>query len=95
MARALIVGLRRESEEIDIVRVHDVGLRTMDDPTILQWAADQSRVLITHDIRTVPHFAHQPATRPPQPSRVSRSTASPPETGRRAPPCSSTATSVR
>ena len=46
IARALVVGLRREFEEVDIVRVQDVGLRTMDDPTILQWAAEQGRVLI-------------------------------------------------
>jgi predicted nuclease of predicted toxin-antitoxin system len=59
IARALIVGLRRAFEEIDIVRVHDVGLRTMDDVTILQWAADNGRALITHDIRTMPDFAHQ------------------------------------
>ena len=26
----------------------------MDDPTILQWAAEQGRVLITHHIRTMP-----------------------------------------
>jgi predicted nuclease of predicted toxin-antitoxin system len=58
IARALIVGLRREFEEIDIVRVQDVGLRTMDDQAILQWAAEQGRVLITHDIRTMPDFAH-------------------------------------
>ncbi|MGL5825744.1 MAG: hypothetical protein ACRCZD_04880 [Phycicoccus sp.] len=36
IVRALITGLRRESDDIDIVRVQDVGLRTMDDPTILQ-----------------------------------------------------------
>jgi hypothetical protein len=59
IARALIVGLRRELEDIDIVRVQDVGLRTMDDPTILRWAADQGRVLITHDVRTMPDFAHR------------------------------------
>lgn len=59
IARALIAGLQRKFEDIDIVRVQDVGLRTMDDPTILQWAADQRRALITHDIRTMPDFAHQ------------------------------------
>lgn len=59
IARALIIGLRRKFEEIDVVRVQDVGLRTMDDPTILRWAAAQSRVLITHDIRTMPDFAHE------------------------------------
>ena len=41
------------------MRVQDVGLRTLDDPTILQWAADHGRVLITHDARTVPAFAYE------------------------------------
>lgn len=59
IARALIVGLRRAYAAIDIVRVQDVGLRTADDPTILQWAADQERLLITQDIRTMPGFAFQ------------------------------------
>lgn len=35
-----------------------MGLRTADDLTILQWAADDGRVLVTHDIKTVPDFAH-------------------------------------
>lgn len=55
----LVLGLPRRVEEFDIVRVQDVGLRTADDPTILQWAADEGRVLVTHDIRTVPDFAHE------------------------------------
>jgi len=55
IARAMIAGLQR----IDVVRVQDVGLRTLDDPAILQWAADEERVLITHDIKTMPDFAHQ------------------------------------
>ena len=41
------------------VRVQDVGLRTQDDPTILTWAADHGRVLVTHDAETVPAFAHE------------------------------------
>lgn len=59
IARAVIGGLQRELPALDIVRVQDVGLRTQSDPTILQWAADQDRVLITHDIKTMPDFAHQ------------------------------------
>lgn len=35
-----------------------MGLRTADDLTILQWAADDGRVLVSHDIKTVPDFAH-------------------------------------
>ncbi|MGL4177270.1 MAG: hypothetical protein ACRCSN_14470 [Dermatophilaceae bacterium] len=37
IARALIAGLQRVSDDIDIVRVQDVGLRTMDDLAILHW----------------------------------------------------------
>ena len=32
----LVLGLKRRIEGIDIVRVQDVGLRTLDDPAILQ-----------------------------------------------------------
>lgn len=59
IARKLVVGLRRVVEDVDIVRLQDVGLRTLDDPAILEWAADHQRVLITHDIATMPDFAYQ------------------------------------
>lgn len=54
----LVLGLKRRIGGIEIVRVQDVGLRTLDDPTILQWAADEGRVLITRDIKTIPTFAY-------------------------------------
>lgn len=54
----IVLGLRRRLETVDIVRVQDVGLRTADDPTVLQWAAAQDRVLVTHDVKTIPGFAH-------------------------------------
>lgn len=57
--REIVTGLLRLVEGIDIVRVQDVGLRTADDPAVLQWAAAQGRVLVTHDIATVPDFAHE------------------------------------
>lgn len=59
IARRLGIGLQRVIEDADIVRVQDVGLRTVDDPAILQWAADAGRALLTHDIRTMPDFAHE------------------------------------
>jgi predicted nuclease of predicted toxin-antitoxin system len=55
----LVLGLIRVNAEIDIVRVQDVGLRSADDPTILEWAANEGRILLTHDISTVPDFAHK------------------------------------
>lgn len=45
----LVLGLKRRVDGIDIVRVQEVGLRTRDDPTILQWAADEGRLLISTD----------------------------------------------
>ena len=55
----LTLGLKRRIDGIDIVRVQDVGLRTLDDPTVLQWAADEGRALISRDIKTIPNFAHE------------------------------------
>lgn len=52
----LVMGLRRRVDDIDIVRVQDVGLRTLSDPEILAWAADHGRILISHDLRTIPRF---------------------------------------
>lgn len=59
LRRAIVVGLQREVESVDIVRVQDVGLRTADDPAVLEWAAEHGRSLVTHDIRTVPDFAYE------------------------------------
>ena len=57
--RDIVVGLQRQVENLDFVRVQDVGLRTASDPAVLQWAADQARVLVTHDAATVPDFAYE------------------------------------
>jgi len=53
------LGVQRRAANIDVARVQDVGLRTADDPAVLQWAADEGRVLMTHDIKTIPDFAHE------------------------------------
>jgi hypothetical protein len=55
----IVLGLRRNDETIDIALVQEVGLRTADDATVLAWAADAGRVLLTHDIATIPGYAHE------------------------------------
>jgi predicted nuclease of predicted toxin-antitoxin system len=64
--RRIVAGLHRRSTSVDIVRVQDVGLRSADDPTVLEWAGAASRILLTHDIVTMPEFARNPlaAARP-------------------------------
>jgi predicted nuclease of predicted toxin-antitoxin system len=48
---------RVRAPDVDIVRVQDVGLSGADDPTVLDWAAQHRRVLLTHDVSTITAFA--------------------------------------
>jgi hypothetical protein len=52
----ILDGLRLAEPNMDVVRVQDVGLDAMDDREILEWAAIEDRVLVTHDRETIPGF---------------------------------------
>jgi hypothetical protein len=52
-------GIFRQRSEADIVRVQDVGLSTTDDRIILEWAAQQGRILLTHDVETMTRYAYE------------------------------------
>lgn len=54
----VVRGLRRRRHEIDLVRVQDVGLSGADDPTVLEWAAVEQRILLTHDVSTITRHAY-------------------------------------
>lgn len=54
----IVWGLKDRSPALDIVRVQDVGLAGADDPSILDWAAGEQRILVTHDVTTITHFAY-------------------------------------
>jgi predicted nuclease of predicted toxin-antitoxin system len=58
----IIDGLIRRDANLDIVRLFDVGLSAASDPTILEWAANQDRILLTHDRRTIPRYAYARVT---------------------------------
>jgi len=47
---------------LDIVRVQDAGLAGADDPAVLEWAAANRRVLLTHDAKTITRFAYERVT---------------------------------
>lgn len=55
----IIRGLFLRQPNLDLLRVQDVGLREADDPAILDWAASNERILLTHDRATMPDFAYQ------------------------------------
>lgn len=45
----IVWALLRRNPKLDILRVQDAGLAGADDPTVLAWAADTGRILLTHD----------------------------------------------
>ena len=55
----IVEGLRASPFQIDIVRARDVGLSRADDPSVLEWATMQNRIVLTHDRATMPLHARQ------------------------------------
>ncbi|TWU25807.1 DUF5615 family PIN-like protein [Bythopirellula polymerisocia] len=53
----IVRGLFRRKQEVDLVRVQDVGLQGASDELLLEWAEDHARILVTHDARTMPGHA--------------------------------------
>jgi hypothetical protein len=49
----ILRGLRRRNPAIDIIRVQDVGLLGASDEAVLEFAALEDRILLTHDVSTV------------------------------------------
>ena len=43
----IVRGLLRLKPDLNIVRLQDVGLSGADDSTVLEWAAEEGRVLLT------------------------------------------------
>jgi hypothetical protein len=56
---AILRGLRRQKPDVDVIRVQDTELFHADDPTILAWAADVDRILLTHDVETMVGLAYE------------------------------------
>jgi hypothetical protein len=54
----IVNGVLVRRPSMDIVRVRDVGLGGTDDPDVLAWAADNDRIVLTHDRKTMPPFAY-------------------------------------
>ena len=55
----IIRGLLRRKPNVDVVRVRDVGLAGEDDPTVLEWAAQENRILLSHDVATITRYAYE------------------------------------
>lgn len=55
----ILRGLLRRRPGLDIVRVQDVSLTGKGDAEVLDWAAAEGRVLLTHDVTTMKQHAEE------------------------------------
>jgi len=39
--------------------MQDAGLGGADDPSVLEWAAQEGRILLTHDVTTITRYAYE------------------------------------
>lgn len=50
-------GVLRRHPDFDVIRVQDIGLADAADPDVLAWAAENDRIVATHDRSTMIGFA--------------------------------------
>ncbi len=55
----ILRGLRRKLPAADITSVQEAGLSGADDPEVLAWAAEENRVLLSHDVNTLTKHAYE------------------------------------
>jgi hypothetical protein len=53
----ILRALRRQISDLDVLRTQDTSLYGADDRTLLQFAADEGRILLTHDVETLVGYA--------------------------------------
>jgi hypothetical protein len=55
----ILRGLLLRRPTLDIVVAQEVGLLRSPDPRVLEWAAGDERVVLTHDVKTMSDFAYE------------------------------------
>ena len=56
--KAIVSGVLRREPSLDFLTAQAAGLRRMTDPEVLALAAEQQRVLVSHDVGAMPaHFS--------------------------------------
>ena len=57
----VVRGLLRRRPDLDIVCIHDTEITGSDDASVLEWTAQNHRILLTHDVSTMTAHAYQRA----------------------------------
>ena len=50
----IVTGVIRREPQVDFQSAEAANLRRLSDPEVLAFAAEEQRVLVTHDLRTIP-----------------------------------------
>jgi hypothetical protein len=53
--RHIIAAVKRREPMVDFQTAHEAGLIGLDDATVLVLAANEGRILVSHDRQTMPH----------------------------------------
>lgn len=57
--RNIVRGLLWVEPGVDVLRVQDIGLARSPDPVVLERAAQEGRIVITHDVSTMTDYAYE------------------------------------
>jgi Domain of unknown function (DUF5615) len=55
----IVRGVRRRMPSLDTVTVQEAGLSDASDAVVLEWAATEARIVISHDHRTMRAYAEE------------------------------------
>ena len=55
----IVRGILRRLPEADLLRIQEVGLSGAADQDVLDFAASEGRLLLTHDAKTMPRYAYE------------------------------------
>ena len=55
----ILRGRRLQLPNLDYIIVQESEMQGCADATLLAWAAEQERVVLTHDVNTIPRYAYE------------------------------------
>ncbi len=55
----ILRGLRLRVPQLDYLIVQQAGMSGLSDPALLDWAASQGRIIVSHDVSSMTRFANE------------------------------------
>lgn len=55
----ILRGLVARMSKLDVIRVQDTEMYQSSDEKLLEWLAQNQRILLTHDVNTIPRYMYE------------------------------------